>query len=96
MHECNEKEHCCKLKKDSFEELINVLKDKKSNSNTILKTLEAIVNLFSEYECDSASYFIYRVKQTCKYIEPGDINLYQQEKTKLNMLIVELEEFLNS
>lgn len=94
--ECKCKQICYKMQNDSLRCAISGLKNNQNNSNTILRTLEAICNLLEVYSCLPDMCLIKRVQWVYKHVERGNAQLYESEKIKVNMLISELEAFLNS
>lgn len=93
--ECNAKEICCKMQKDSLRTAISSLQQNQNCSNTILRVLEATYNVLEVYNCLPGTCLLKRVQWVYDNITPGTGSLYTGEKTKLNMLIAELEAFLN-
>lgn len=93
--ECKCKQICCKMQNESLRRAIFGLKDNQDNSYAILTTLEAIYNLLSVYSCLPGTCLLKRVQWVYNNIEGGD-GLYHSERIKVNMLISELEAFLNN
>ena len=93
--ECNAKEICCKMQKESLRRAIESLKANKNCSNTILAVLSATYNTLAVYKCLPGSCLLKRVKWVYDNITPGNVRLYTSASTKVDMLIAELEAFLN-
>ena len=93
--ECNAKEICCKMQKESLRRAIASLKANQYCSNTILAVLSATYNTLAVYKCLPGSCLLERVKWVYDNITPGNAGLYTSESTKVDMLIAELESFLN-
>ena len=94
--ECKCKQICCKMQNQGLRCAINTLRVHRDNSNTILRTLEAIYNSLSVYSCLPGTCLLERVKWVYDNIEGGNAPLYTSEGTKLNMLIKELEVFVDN
>ena len=58
--------------------------------------LESIENVLTVYKCLPGTCLQKRVNWVYEHIKPGSASLYVSEKTKVNMLISELEAFLDS
>jgi len=94
MCKCNEKEVCCKMQKGSLRIAVESLK-KCEYTITVEAVLDAMCNLLSFYKCVPSSYLIERVRWLKKEISKRNDSLNLENKIQINMLIAELEAFLN-
>lgn len=94
--ECKCEQICCKMRNDSLRCAINDLKKNQDDSNTILNILEAISNVIAVYSCLPGTCLLKRVQWVQNNVISGRTSLYESEKTKVNMLISELEAFLSN
>ena len=95
IFECNAKEICCEMQKESLRRAIASLKENQDCSNTILAVLSAIYNTLSVYKCPPGSCLLKRVGWVYNQITPSLYRLYADESTKVDMLVAELEAFVN-
>lgn len=93
---CNAKEICCKMQKDSLRVAILGLKSNQDCRNTIRRILDATYSVLDVYKCLPGSCLLDRVHWVYKNIGTGCDRLYKSEQVKVNMLIAELDAFLNS
>lgn len=96
IKECKCKEICCKMQRKSLRSAIRGLKIYQYNSNTVKRTLEAIYNLLEVYSCLPGTCLLERVKWVNDNITGGNGRLYRSEEIKVDMLIEELEAFLDN
>lgn len=94
--ECKCKQICCKMRNQGLRCAINTLRARQNNTKTILRTLEAIYNSLSVYSCLPGTCLLERVKWVYDNIQGGNGHLYTSEATKVDMLIEELEVFLDN
>ncbi len=94
--ECNCKQLCIKMRNDSLRIAVSALKANTNNSNTILKILAGIRNSLKVYHCLPCSCLLQRIDYVCKNISIGAARLYPSEEAYVDMLISELNAFLNS
>lgn len=96
VEECKCKQICSKLQNASLRYAIETLKSNKENVDTIKKTLKAIYELLEVYSCLPGTCLLKRVEMTNEGIKGNIVGLYDSEKIKLEMLIIELETFLSN
>lgn len=94
--ECKCKQICCKMQNQGLRCAINTLRARQNNTKTILGTLEAIYNSLSVYSCLPGTCLLKRVKWVYNNIQGGNGPLYTSEETKVDMLIKELEVFVDN
>lgn len=94
--ECKCKQICREMQNQGLRCAIKSLIVDQDSTKTILRTLEAIYNSLSVYSCLPGTCLLERVKWVYNSIARGNGPLYTSEATKVNMLIKELEVFLDN
>lgn len=92
--ECDKK--ICKMQKKSIRVAVESLKEV-NNQDTARRILKSIRNMLSVYDCGTAQYLVKRINLCLNNIkEPILFNHYLNsfETVQLNMIIQEMEEFL--
>lgn len=95
MCECNAKELCCKMQKESLRTAISKLKNN-SDPGNVLRILRAISNVFEVYDCLPNTCLLQRTKWVYDNISISNKYLCTGEKIFVEMLINEIETFLDN
>lgn len=94
--ECESKQICCKMQTSSIRRAVRALRLNQGDTYAILKTLKSIYNLLEVYSCLPATCLLERVTWVYQNIVSDDLRLNKGERIMVNMLISELETFLNN
>lgn len=92
---CN-KELCCKMQKKSLQYAISSLKNNEHDRFETQRILKAIHSLLTVYSCLPGICLLKRIEEVQEHMDIYINSLYEYEKLERDMLIIELEIFLDS